>query len=104
MEVLSSSIEKKSDQYQSNKQFNLELAAQLKERIEKAKLGGGEKSVERHLKREKLLARDRIEMILDEDSSFLELSSLAAYELYEKEGGVPSAGIITGIGTVHGIE
>lgn len=103
MEVLSSSIDKKSDQYQSNLNFNRELADDLKARIEQVKKGGGEKSVERHLKREKFLPRQRIEMILDEDSSFIELSSLAANDLYEKEGGVPSAGIITGIGIVHGI-
>lgn len=66
--------------------------------------GGGKKAVDRHHARGKLLPRERIDRILDPGSPFLELSALAAWEMYENEGGVPSAGIVTGIGRVHGRE
>src|SRR6202012_5700932 len=65
---------------------------------------GGAKAVERHSARGKLLPRERIARILDSGSPFVEISALAAYVMYEKEGGVPSSGIVTGIGRVHGRE
>ena len=58
--------------------------------------------VEQHKERGKLLPRERIEELIDPDTPFLELSSLAAFELYDNQ--VPSAGIITGIGVIHGRE
>jgi len=73
-----------------------------KKKLNTIKLAGGTDSVNRHQSRGKFLARERIEKILDEASPFIELSSLAAYKLYEDD--VPAAGIITGIGRVHGIE
>jgi len=63
-------------------------------------IGGGEKSKKRHQKRGKMLVRDRIEGVIDPGSPFLELSQLAAYDMYDDW--VPSAGIITGIGQIHG--
>jgi len=74
----------------------------LKEKLEKIKLGGGERSRERHLSRGKLLPRDRVNALLDPGSAFLELSQLAAYDVYDDD--VPAAGIITGIGRVGGQE
>jgi len=62
--------------------------------------GGGAKAIEKHRSRGKLLARERIDMLLDSGSPFLELSPLAAWEVYDDP--VPSGGIITGIGRVHG--
>jgi 3-methylcrotonyl-CoA carboxylase beta subunit len=70
----------------------------LKAKLEQIKLGGGERSRERHLSRGKLLPRDRVNALLDAGSPFLELSQLAAYEVYDAD--VPAAGIITGIGRV----
>jgi acetyl-CoA carboxylase carboxyltransferase component len=64
--------------------------------------GGGEASMERHRSRGKLPARERIDLLVDPDTAFLELSPLAAWELYE--GQAPSAGIVTGIGVVEGRE
>lgn len=64
--------------------------------------GGGDKARERHLSRGKLLARDRIEALLDPGSPFLEFSQFAAYEVYDEP--VPAAGIVTGIGRVAGRE
>ena len=74
----------------------------LKVKLEEIKLGGGERSRERHLSRGKLLPRDRVYALLDSGSAFLELSQLAAYEVYDDN--VPAAGIITGIGRVGGQE
>ena len=74
----------------------------LKEKLEQIKLGGGERSRERHLSRGKLLPRDRVMNLLDPGSPFLELSQMAAHEVYKDN--VPAAGIITGIGRVGGQE
>jgi 3-methylcrotonyl-CoA carboxylase beta subunit len=74
----------------------------LKVKLEQIKLGGGQRSRDRHLSRGKLLPRDRVNALLDAGSPFLELSQLAAYEVYEAD--VPAAGIITGIGRVGGQE
>ncbi len=74
----------------------------LKAKLEQIKLGGGERSRERHLSRGKLLPRDRVNALLDSGSPFLEFSQLAAHEVYPDD--VPAAGIITGIGRVGGQE
>ncbi len=106
MDILEASIfgDGRSPDFQANKEHNLNLLNELRSRLNTAEKGGGAASVERHRKREKLLPRERIERILDEGSPFLELSALAADDLYEKEGPVPSAGVVTGIGRVHGVE
>jgi len=75
---------------------------QLHERLEKVKQGGPPQHVERHKRRGKLTARERIRQLLDPDSPFLELNSLAAYDLYNNDA--PCAGIVTGVGVVHGRE
>jgi len=74
----------------------------LKQKLEEIKLGGGERSRDRHLSRGKLLPRDRVTNLLDPGSPFLELSQMAAHDVYKDN--VPSAGIITGIGRVGGQE
>ena len=79
---------------------HLALIADLEERLARVRAGGGERAVERHHKRGKLLARERIERLCDPGAPFLELSPLAAEELYD--GAAPSAGIVTGVGVVHG--
>lgn len=70
-----------------------------KKRIEEVKLGGGLESIDRHKSRGKLTARERIEQLVDEDSAFLELSSLAGSGMYEDQ--CPGAGLVTGIGIIH---
>src|SRR5436190_9327333 len=79
-----------------------QLVADLRERTARVALGGGEKAVERHRSRGKLTARERIDRLVDPGSTFLELSALAAWEVYE--GQAPSAGIVTGIGVIEGRE
>jgi 3-methylcrotonyl-CoA carboxylase beta subunit len=102
MDIIDSHIDTQSEDFQSNQKFNLKLRDELREKINRAKEGGGKKNVDRHHGRNKLLARERIEKILDDDSPFIELSTLAGEGLYDSE--VPSGGIITGVGRVHGIE
>jgi 3-methylcrotonyl-CoA carboxylase beta subunit len=79
---------------------HLTLLADLQERLERVRAGGGERARERHLSRGKLLPRDRVERLCDPGAPFLELSALAAEELYD--GDAPGAGMVTGIGTVCG--
>jgi 3-methylcrotonyl-CoA carboxylase beta subunit len=79
---------------------HLTLLADLQERLERVRAGGGERARERHLSRGKLLPRDRVERLCDPGAPFLELSALAAEDLYD--GDAPGAGIVTGIGTVCG--
>ncbi|MDI3329372.1 MAG: carboxyl transferase domain-containing protein [Micrococcus sp.] len=77
-----------------------ELIAELRRRQAEAALGGPEASRERHLARGKMLARDRIDALLDEGSPFLEVAPLAGYDLYG--GDAPAGGVVAGIGLVHG--
>ena len=79
---------------------HLTLLADLQERLDRVRAGGGERARERHLSRGKLLPRDRVERLCDPGAPFLELSALAAEELYD--GDAPGAGMVTGIGTVCG--
>ncbi len=89
---------------EANANYHQQLASELAERLAKVAEGGGAKAVERHHARGKLLPRERIARVLDAGSPFLELSALAAWDMYTEEGGVPSAGVVTGIGRVHGHE
>ncbi|MDX2094481.1 MAG: carboxyl transferase domain-containing protein [Alphaproteobacteria bacterium] len=90
--------------FDENTAHHRALAAELAAHLDAVATGGGTKAVERHHARNKLLPRERINRILDSGSPFLELSALAGFGLYETEGGVPSAGVVTGIGRVHGHE
>src|SRR5437016_2242783 len=79
-----------------------ELVAELRKRTARIALGGGEKAVERHRSRGKLTARERIDRLVDPGSAFLELSALAAWDVYD--GQAPSAGVVTGVGVIEGLE
>lgn len=97
-----SSISTKSSEFEKNKSYHTQLLNELKGHIEKAKLGGGEKSIALHKSRGKLTARERIQKLIDPGTAFLEFSTLAAHGLYDNSA--PSAGIITGIGRIQGTE
>ena len=100
--VLPTSIDPRSAAFHAN-QAHWERERQLlSERLAWVRAGGGPRAVERHRARGKLLARERIELLIDPGTAFLEFSPLAAWDLYDGEA--PSAGIITGIGVVHGQE
>jgi 3-methylcrotonyl-CoA carboxylase beta subunit len=102
MPVLETKVDRKSAEFGANAAALRSLASELRERQAKVALGGGEAARAKHIARGKLLPRDRVEMLLDLGSPFLELSPLAAYGMYEGES--PGAGIITGIGRVAGRE
>ncbi|MEK7690728.1 MAG: carboxyl transferase domain-containing protein, partial [Bdellovibrionota bacterium] len=102
MAILKSHVQTNSEEFKTNQKHHLALAKELEDRVAKAQEGGGAQARERHVKRGKLTARDRVAGIVDPGTHFLELSALAAYGEYE--GAAPSAGVVTGIGVVHGRE
>jgi len=100
MGVLGSRLDPGSDAYRANRAANLELLAELDRLLAEARAGGGPKYVERHRARGKLLARERVELLVDRDGPFLELSPLAAWGTDFPVG----ASGVTGIGPVAGVE
>lgn len=101
--ILDGAVDTTSAEYGRNYAANTALASQLRERVDKIRLGGDEKARQKHKERGKLLARERVEGLIDPGSPFLELSQFAGYGLYGTEE-VPAGGIITGIGRIHGRE
>jgi len=99
---LQTKINTNSEEFKKNKEEFLKLLNQYKEIHKEVTRGGSESTIRKHKERGKLLARERIDKLIDPNTPFLELSPLAAYNLYEN--GFPSAGIVTGIGLIHGIE
>jgi len=102
MPVLPTQLDPDAPVFEANAAAMSALVAQLKDKTDTAALGGSEAAREKHLKRGKLLSRDRVQRLLDPGSAFLELSPLAANAMYE--GDVHGAGMITGIGRVSGRE
>ncbi|MBA3563576.1 MAG: methylcrotonoyl-CoA carboxylase [Gammaproteobacteria bacterium] len=102
MPVIKSQIDIRSPESSANRKNLVALVEDLQAQVLRAAQGGGEQAREKHLKRGKLLPRDRIEALLDRGSPFLEFSALAAHGMYD--AAAPCAGIITGIGHVRGIE
>ncbi|UOE44729.1 carboxyl transferase domain-containing protein [Agromyces larvae] len=100
MPQLTSTIEPAGQRAERNAAVNRELAADLRARLARAAQGGSEASRARHLERGKLLPRDRVELLLDQGTPFLELAPLAGDGLSDDD--TAGAGLITGIGLVHG--
>jgi acetyl-CoA carboxylase carboxyltransferase component len=100
MAVLATAVERDSDAFSRRRQRMDELLAELRGRTAAVAEGGGERALERHRSRGKLTARERIDRLCDPDTAFLELSALAAWDMYD--GQAPAAGIVTGIGVVEG--
>src|SRR5690606_21640697 len=98
--VLRSTLDTSSDTYRANREALLEQIAAVEAEHAKAVAGGGPKYVDRHRQRGKLLVRERIELLVDEDSPFLELSPLAGWGSEFHVG----ASVVTGIGVVEGVE
>ncbi|KAJ4836339.1 hypothetical protein Tsubulata_007301 [Turnera subulata] len=98
--VLPDGLDRNSEAFEQNSKAMEGLVSQLQSHISKVLAGGGEEAVKRNKKRNKLLPRERIYKLIDRVSSFLELSQLAGHELYDEP--LPSGGIVTGIGPVHG--
>jgi 3-methylcrotonyl-CoA carboxylase beta subunit len=102
MTVLQSRLNPRDETFQANSDHMQTQVDDLRERVAALREGGGKKAQERHLERGKLLPRQRLQALLDPGSPFLELSQLAALDVYDDP--VPGAGIITGIGRVAGQE
>jgi 3-methylcrotonyl-CoA carboxylase beta subunit len=102
MPRIQTEIDSSSDRFRANHARMSSLAADLRAQIEAAALGGGEDARRKHTSRGKLLPRERVQTLLDPGSPFLELSPLAAHGMYG--GDAPAAGLITGVGRIHGRE
>jgi acetyl-CoA carboxylase carboxyltransferase component len=102
MDLLDTHVRPESPDFRRNRDRMLRLVAELKERTDGTRQGGGERYLRRHRSQGKLPVRERIERLLDPASPFLELSALAAADMYDGEA--PSAGLVTGIGRVSGQE
>jgi 3-methylcrotonyl-CoA carboxylase beta subunit len=98
METLSSALDPQSPEFKANAEHNRALASELKKHLALVREGGGEKYRKRHEEQGKLFVRERIERLLDPGAPFLELSALAATNMYNNEA--PCAGIVTGIGRI----
>lgn len=102
MSIINSLIDTKNSNFTENTRSMMSHVELLRANIAKAEAGGGEDSREKHIARNKLIARERIQKLIDPGTFFLELSALAANEMYG--GDAPSAGVVTGIGVIHGRE
>ncbi len=99
---IESKIDTKDPGFKANRDSMKVLVDELKERLVQIKKGGPSRHVERHKERGKLTARERLDRLFDRNTPFLELSPLAAWNMYDNQA--PSAGVVTGIGVVHGRE
>ena len=102
MDILDSHIRTDSPEFSENRSRMQALVAELRERLAVARAGGGPRYHQRHREQGKLPVRERIDRLLDPGSPFLELSALAAWDMYDNEA--PAAGVVTGIGRVSGRE
>lgn len=102
MPILKSHIQTGSAEFKTNAAHHQKLAHEFEERHAQVAQGGGAEARSRHEKRGKLFVRDRVRKLLDPGTTFLELAPLAAWDMYE--GSAPGAGVVTGIGVVHGRE
>ena len=89
-------------EFNKNEDVNKQLVFEMKTKLKKIMEGGGAKSAAKQKEKGKMLARERIQYLIDEGSNFLEIGAFAADGMYEEHGGCPSAGVITGIGYVSG--
>lgn len=102
MPVIKTKIDRTSEEFQRNTASHEQLIEELADVDAYILQGGSERAREKHVSRDKLLARDRITTLLDEGAAFLEVGRQAAWRVYSDD--VPSAGIVAGIGKIHGVE
>lgn len=99
---IQTNVDPTSEEYKENEKHMGEVMKKMQDLTRKVHLGGSAKAREKHLARKKMLPRDRVTALIDPGTTFLELSPLAAHELYP-EADVPAGGIITGVGVVEGV-
>lgn len=107
MPKIESKLNTRSAEFSDNARLMQSLVTDLKSKVEQIALGGGELARKKHTDREKLLPRDRVQLLLDPGMPFMEFSQLAAYGMYPEKSGAdaaPGAGLITGIGAISGQE
>ncbi len=92
---------KKDEAFKRNEEFHKKALKELEVHAKKVMLGGGSDAIAKHKKKGKLTARERIEMLIDPKSKFLEVGLFSAYGMYAEYGGAPSAGTVFGIGKIH---
>ncbi len=102
MDIIESNIDTTTNEYKQNYKHYSSLVNDLKKNIAIAQKGGGEEKIKIHKSRKKMLARERIDALIDSDTPFMEFNTLAAHGMYDNKA--PCAGIVTGIGLVHGRE
>src|SRR5512146_2749999 len=107
MPALTSSLNPRSEEFKASAQAMRALVDDLNARLAQVTEGGGEAARAKHTARGKLLPRERVEMLLDPDTPFLEIGALAGLDMYKEKGGrdgAPGGGIVAGIGRVAGVE
>ena len=97
-----SKIDPTSARFEKNMRSMAELVSAVRKQEEEISLGGGPKSIDSQHSKSRLTARERINLLIDRDTQFFELGLYAAYEMYEEWGGAPAAGVVTGLGRIHG--
>lgn len=89
-------------EFNRNEDWMKLLWSDAKQKLEKIKLGGGKKSIDKQHEKNKLTARERIEYLIDKDSNFIEIGAFAGYDMYAEQGGCPAAGTVAGVGYISG--
>src|SRR5260370_21054186 len=97
-----SKIDPTSARYEKNMRGMAERVAAVRNEEEQIRQGGGEKGIESQHAKKRLTARERISLLIDKETEFFELGLYAAFEMYDEWGGAPSAGVVTGLGRIHG--
>jgi 3-methylcrotonyl-CoA carboxylase beta subunit len=100
--LLPTKVDPKAARFQKNEHAMAEMVAELRNQENVIFQGGGEKATESQHKKNRLTARERLDLLLDPKTGLLELGEFAAYGMYEEWGGAPCAGVVTGIGEIHG--
>jgi acetyl-CoA carboxylase carboxyltransferase component len=89
-------------EFNRNEDWMKLLWSGAKQKLEKIKMGGGKKSIEKQHEKNKLVARERIEYLIDKDSTFIEIGAFTGYDMYAEQGGCPAGGTVAGVGYVSG--
>jgi acetyl-CoA carboxylase carboxyltransferase component len=97
-----SKIDATTARFEKNMRSLAEWVAAIRTQEEQIRMGGGEKAIESQHAKKRLTARERINLLIDRDSTFFEIGLYAAFEMYEEWGGAPSAGVVTGLARIHG--
>lgn len=99
---MAATTDKQNIEFNKNEDFNRLQWSEVQQKLHKIAKGGGEKSAARQKEKGKMLARERVDYLIDKGTKFFEIGEFAGYEMYEEEGGCPAGGVVAGIGFVSG--